>query len=432
MTIPPSASPRPLAQPGPEGGPTRPFAPPTVPRLQLAGAAKKFGEVIAVYPMDLEVRAGEFLVLLGPSGCGKTTTLRMLAGLEKPSQGSVLMDGVDVTGMRPGDRDMAFVFQMFSLYPHMTVLENVAFPLRAQGLPASEAERRAADLLRQMRLQPLAHLRPSKLSGGDQQRVGLARALIRTQLRAPKAFLMDEPLGTLDGALREETRTALRTAHNQSGATTVFVTHDQDEAMSLADRIAVMREGKILQLDTPRAIYDQPADLFVADFVGSPGMNLFPARRQGDVAVLSALPLTIHFAADLDAPEDVASRATGPTGAVGASSRNPGVTQAGNSAANQPGDQGPCWLGVRPQNVILSETGAPCRVQHTESLGSHNLLTLRHAEGLMKAWLPAGVRFDDGATVCVSFLASGCRWFDGVHGKAQNWRTVEVECRATA
>jgi multiple sugar transport system ATP-binding protein len=369
------------------------------PRIRLDGVARKFGKVIAVYPTDLAVAQGEFVVILGPSGCGKTTTLRMIAGLEQPSQGRVLINGKDVTRLRPGDRDVAFVFQMFSLYPHLTVKENVAFTMLAQGLPAYEAARRASDMLRRLGLEGLADTRPNGLSGGDQQRVGLARALVRS----PQAFLMDEPLGTLDGSLREEMRETLRAIHNRSGATTLFVTHDQEEAMGLADRIAVMKDGRVAQFDHPRNIYDSPANLFVADFVGSPGMNIIRARRQGEWAALEGLDLVLRVAEDGDAE---------------------GVSA--NTAAN-----GECRLGVRPENVLLSESGAPCVVEHTQALGSHNMLSLRMGAGFLKAWIPAGIRFAEGETVGVTFLPSGCRWFDGASGEAMPWRTLEAVCRPT-
>ncbi|MEO7425230.1 MAG: ABC transporter ATP-binding protein [Fibrobacteria bacterium] len=363
-------------------------------RIRLDGVAKKFGKVIAVYPTDLEVARGEFVVILGPSGCGKTTTLRMLAGLESPSQGRVFINGKDVTALRPGDRDIAFVFQMFSLYPHLTVRENVAFTMLAQGLPHKECLRRAVDMLRHLGLEDLARLRPAGLSGGDQQRVALARALVRT----PQAFLMDEPLGTLDGSMREEMRETLRAVHNRSGATTVLVTHDQEEAMSLADRIAVMRDGRVVQFDHPSNIYDNPADLFVADFVGSPGMNLLSGTRQGEWADLPDLGLRLRVAED--------------AGGVG----GPGTA---------------CRLGVRPENVLLSETGAPCVVEHTLALGSHNMLSLRIRGGFLKAWIPAGIRFREGETVGITVLPSGCRWFDAGSGIALPWKTLEAACLPT-
>ncbi|MDB5048604.1 MAG: sn-glycerol-3-phosphate transporter ATP-binding protein [Fibrobacteres bacterium] len=368
-------------------------------RIRLEGVAKKFGNVIAVFPTDVEVAQGEFVVILGPSGCGKTTTLRMIAGLEAPSQGSVFINGKDVTRLRPGDRDIAFVFQMFSLYPHLTVQENVAFTMLAQGLSSQEAMRRSGDMLRHLGLGGLVHVRPGNLSGGDQQRVALARALVRS----PQAFLMDEPLGTLDGSMREEMRETLRAIHNRSGATTVFVTHDQEEAMGLADRIAVMKDGRVVQFDHPRTIYDNPVNLFVADFVGSPGMNILAGVRRGEWVDVPALGMRLRVAEDGDSE---------------------GITS--NTASG-----GECRLGVRPENVLLSEDGSPCVVEHTEALGSHNMLSLRTAAGFLKAWIPAGIRFREGETIGATFLPSGCRWFDGASGEALPWKTLEAVCRPT-
>ncbi len=374
-------------------------------RIHMQSVAKKFADRIAVYPLDLSVAKGEFLVLLGPSGCGKTTTLRMMAGLEAPSQGAVHFNGKDVTRLRAGERDIAFVFQMFSLYPHLNVRDNVAFTLRAQGMPPREAGRQASDILLRLGLESLANFHPEHLAGGDQQRVGLARALVRR----PQAFLMDEPLGTLDGDLRGEMRETLRANHNQAGATTVFVTHDQEEAMSLADRIAVMRDGRVVQCDHPRNLYDNPADLFTAGFVGSPGMNLIRASRTGEWAAMEGLDLVLRVGEDAEA-DDIAQLA----GAAAAASPEAGF-----------------WLGVRPENVLLSESGAPCVVDQTLVLGTHNLLSLRAGGGFLKAWLPAGVRFREGETVRVSFLTSGCRWFGGPGGLALPWRTLEAACRPT-
>ena len=365
-------------------------------RIEARGVAKRFGSTIAVFPTDLAVGEGEFVVILGPSGCGKTTTLRMLAGLERPTQGGVFMSGRDVTLERPGARDVACVFQMFSLYPHLSVEENVAFPLYAQGLPAPEAERRATDILRRLGLQDLAKAMPRRLSGGDRQIAGLARALVRT----PQAFLMDEPLGSLDAGLRESLRETLRAIHNQAGSTTVLVTHDQAEAMALADRIVVMRDGRVLQIDHPRVVYDFPADLFVADFVGSPGMNILKGRRRGGAVGLAGLGLQAYLGEE-GVPGDAAS------------------------------EDKDCYLGVRPENVLLTETGAPCVVEHMEILGSHNLLAMRAGPEFLKAWVPAGVRFQEGETVRVTFLPSGCRWFDGETGRALPWKASEVACLPT-
>ena len=211
-------------------------------------------------------------MLLGPSGCGKTTTLRAIAGLEKIDTGDIIIDGKPVQDLTPGERDIAFVFQLFALYPHLTAFENIAFPLRATGETKAEAERKVRAVAASLQIEHLLAKRPSQLSGGDMQRVAIGRALVRR----PKALLMDEPIGALDAKLREDMRTELKRLHIENGTTTVYVTHDQVEAMSLADRIAMMNDGVLQQVGTPSEVYLHPANLFVAQFVGSPVMNIVP------------------------------------------------------------------------------------------------------------------------------------------------------------
>ena len=223
----------------------------------------------AVKGIDLSVEEGEFIVLLGPSGCGKTTTLRMIAGLEVPTGGQVVMAGRDVTYLRPSERDVGFVFQFYALYPHMTVEKNIAFPLESIGMPRWEREKVVVETIRRLGIKHLLGLYPRQLSGGDQQRVALARAMVRR----PRLYLMDEPLGTLDEDQRLEMREFIRSHQLEMKVTTIYVTHDQEEAMNLADRIVVMEAGTICQAGTPEEVYDRPANLFVAHFVGSPGMN---------------------------------------------------------------------------------------------------------------------------------------------------------------
>ena len=220
--------------------------------------------------MDLTIQNGEFVVLLGPSGCGKTTTLRMISGLESVTQGDIYLDGRKVTWLHPSDRDIAFVFQFFALYPHMTVRQNIAFPLQAEGQPKDMIESRVREVVEMLRLRHLLDARPGKLSGGDKQRVALARALVRR----PAAFLMDEPLGALDADFRETMRAEVKRLHISQEATTVYVTHDQIEAMAMSDRIVVMSDAEVQQVGTPAEVYHDPANLFVARFIGSPGMNL--------------------------------------------------------------------------------------------------------------------------------------------------------------
>ncbi len=230
----------------------------------------------AVKGIDLAVEGGEFVVLLGPSGCGKTTTLRMIAGLEIASGGSIELDGDDVTTLRPAQRDVGFVFQFYALYPHLNVRDNIAFPLVSAGTPSVEVHANVDRVAERVGLTNLLRMRPNQLSGGDQQRVALARAMVRK----PRLWLMDEPLGTLDADKRLEMREFIRAQQQDAQVTTIYVTHDQEEAMSLADRIVVMNGGSICQVGTPDEVYQRPADLFVANFVGSPGMN-FIRRDDG-------------------------------------------------------------------------------------------------------------------------------------------------------
>jgi multiple sugar transport system ATP-binding protein len=246
--------------------------------IELIKVEKKFGDMHAVKPLDLTVRDGEFIVLLGPSGCGKTTTLRMISGLEAVTGGKILLNGQEVTWNHPSERDMAFVFQFYALYSHLSVRQNIAFPLQAQGMRREAIEKRVKEVVDILRIQHLLRARPGKLSGGDQQRVALARALVRR----PAAFLMDEPLGALDAELRESMRAEIKNLHLAQHATTVYVTHDQIEAMALGDRIVVMSAAEVQQVGSPMEVYFNPANLFVARFIGSPGMNLVNGRQSGD------------------------------------------------------------------------------------------------------------------------------------------------------
>jgi multiple sugar transport system ATP-binding protein len=264
-----------------------------VAEIRLAHVRKAFGGFVAVEDTSLTVADGEFFVLLGPSGCGKTTTLRMIAGLELPTSGEIRLAGEDVTFKRARHRDIAFVFQLFALYPHMSVRRNIAFPLVAQGVPRSEIDARVREVARLLRIEHLLERGVGGLAGGDRQRVALGRAIVRR----PLAFLMDEPLGTLDAAFRELMCEELRGLHERIGATTVYVTHDQVEAMAMADRIAVMDRGVVLQAGPPAEIYHRPRSLFVAGFIGSPAMNLLPCAgglpAGADAATLGGIPVPV-------------------------------------------------------------------------------------------------------------------------------------------
>jgi multiple sugar transport system ATP-binding protein len=250
--------------------------------ITLRQVEKKFADIYAVKPMDLTIETGEFAVLLGPSGCGKTTTLRMISGLESVTAGDIFLDERKVTWLHPSERNIAFVFQFFALYPHLTAWENIAFPLQAEGASRETIEQRVKEVVDLLQIGHLLYMKPAKLSGGDKQRVALARALVRR----PAAYLMDEPLGALDADFRERMRAEIKRLHLDQKATTVYVTHDQVEAMAMGDRIVVMSNAEVQQVGTPAEVYYDPANLFVARFIGSPGMNLLTAQSSDRVISL--------------------------------------------------------------------------------------------------------------------------------------------------
>ena len=248
-------------------------------RIEIDHVRKEFlGGVVAVDDVSLEIGDGEFMVLVGPSGCGKTTLLRSIGGLEKVSDGRIRIGDRDVTKLEPAQRDLAMVFQNYALYPHMTVRKNLGYGLRVRRTPRKEIARRVNDVAQMLGLEELLDRRPGQLSGGQQQRVAMGRAIIRE----PEGFLMDEPLSNLDAKLRVGMRTSLQQMHARLGVTTVYVTHDQVEAMTLGNRVAVMRDGRLQQVDSPQRLYEQPANIFVAAFIGSPAMNLVDATIEGD------------------------------------------------------------------------------------------------------------------------------------------------------
>ncbi|WP_458209428.1 ABC transporter ATP-binding protein [Haladaptatus sp. NG-SE-30] len=292
--------------------------------LRLDDVTKTFeekgGEVVAVDHVSMDIYDGEFVVLVGPSGCGKTTTLRMVAGLEAPTEGRIEINGENVAGRDPRERNVAMVFQNYALYPHKTVRQNLAFPLKIRKYPEEERERRVREVSELLGIPELLDRRPGDLSGGQQQRVSLGRAIIRD----PELFLFDEPLSNLDAKLRIQMRTELNKLHDRVGKTSVYVTHDQEEAMTLGDRIAVMNDGQLQQFDSPQRVYDEPTNRFVAGFIGEPPMNFFDVEfveRDGDHRLVSdAFELTI--------PEDVASK-----------------------LERWEGDHGRLVFGVRPENL---------------------------------------------------------------------------------
>jgi len=249
-----------------------------VAELTLRGVEKRFGAVEAVKALDLDIADGEFIVLVGPSGCGKSTLLRVIAGLEEISGGDILLDGRSLNAVAPRDRDMAMVFQDYALYPHMTVAENLGFALKMRDVPGQEIERNVTEVARMLELDMLLHRKPRALSGGQRQRVALGRALIRN----PKIFLFDEPLSNLDAKLRVGMRMEIRKLQVSLKTTSIYVTHDQIEAMTMADRIVVLRHGEVQQIGTPIEIYQRPVNSFVGTFIGSPPMSLLPASLRAD------------------------------------------------------------------------------------------------------------------------------------------------------
>jgi multiple sugar transport system ATP-binding protein len=327
--------------------------------VRVKQLVKRWDQNIAVNKMDLDVRDGEFMVFLGPSGCGKTTTLRCIAGLEIPDGGTIHIGDREVTGLPPADRDIAFVFQSFSLYPHLSVRENLAFPLKAVRTAPAEIEARVQAAAKTLHIEKLLDRKPNKLSGGEMQRVTIGRAIVRR----PQVFLMDEPLSALDAKLRTEMRAEIKRLQTDLRATTVYVTHDQLEAMSMGDRIAIMFGGVLQQMGTPTEVYDEPRNLFVAGFIGSPAMNFIPCRFDGREFVIP-----------------------GVEGADGA--RLPLLAD-GRARLGSAPEGRDLILGVRPEDIALSASPKPeflpAEVYVVEPLGSEKIINLRIAGHIVKA-----------------------------------------------
>ena len=350
-------------------------------RIQLKNIAKRWGASTAVEPMSLDIADGEFLVLLGPSGCGKTTTMRMVAGLEDPSEGEVWIGDRCVNPLEPKDRDVAMVFQSYGLYPNMTVAENIGFPLKIRGLPAAQITPAVHKAAQQVELMDYLDRRPKELSGGQRQRVALARAIVRQ----PAVFLMDEPLSNLDAKLRVTMRAHIKHLHHSLGVTTIYVTHDQIEAMTLADRVVVMSRARIQQIGTPQDIYERPANLFVAGFIGSPPMNLVPGSLQG--GVFSAPGVRIEGFAAAGVAADVASAATNVV------------------------------LGARPEDLELvaaddATAAVTAEVFAFELTGDATLVTLKQGDLMITAKAGKDCRIAMGARVGMRARAECCHLFD--------------------
>ena len=345
--------------------------------IVLTKLRKEFKGTVAVHESDLTIREGEFLVLVGPSGCGKTTTLRMIAGLEEPTSGEIYIDGRPATDLEPSQRNIGMVFQNLALFPHKTVYDNISFGLRVKKIPLAEIQKRVAQVAATMHIAHLLTKLPAQCSGGEAQRVALARTLVTN----PGAFLLDEPLSNLDAKLRKEMRAEVDALHSRLAKTFVYVTHDQEEAMTLADRIVVMKDGRIEQIGTPLEIYHEPVNQFVASFFGSPVMNLIPGmvqvRRGESIFAFGEREIALNGLREVR--------------------------------------EGPATLGVRPEAVRLDGAAKshPARVTLVEPLGKETLVYLNYGpEALLIAVTGPGVVVEEGAQLDFDFGGGRLYVFD--------------------
>jgi multiple sugar transport system ATP-binding protein len=350
-------------------------------QIMIRNVRKDFGTFTAVKSSTFTVEDGEFFMLLGPSGCGKTTTLRMMAGLELPTSGEIYIDGEEV-GMKPASqRDIAFVFQMFALYPHMNVVRNISYPLVSQGMPRAQVKKKVAEVAEILGITDILNRPVGGLSGGDRQRVALGRAIVRD----PKAFFMDEPLGALDAEFRERMSEELRALHDRMGATTVYVTHDQLEAMQMGDKIVVMNHGVVEQFGRPQEIYDWPSTMFVASFLGSPAMNFLEFE-----GMLEPNQNSIHMhGSDFAVP------------------------------ALLEGARGRLAFGVRPEHVRFSDSSAyKGEVLATEYLGTTQIVTIATPNGTIKSRMNAALPIQVGETPGLDFDSRTISVFNVETGRA--------------
>ena len=340
-------------------------------QVALRNVTKRWGDFVGVEEMDLTIEDREFLVLLGPSGCGKTTTMRMIAGLEDPTSGDISIGDRVVNDLEPKDRDIAMVFQSYGLYPNMTVYENIRFPLKVRKVPADQHDAKVREAARMVELDALLERRPAALSGGQRQRVALARAIVRD----PTVFLMDEPLSNLDAKLRVTMRAELKNLQHRLATTTVYVTHDQIEAMTLADRVVVMNRGAIQQVGTPEEVYNNPANLFVASFIGSPAMNLMEGTLENGTF------------------------------------RGENVRIGGLKSNHH----GPVTLGFRAEDAFVAPDGvgeivAP--IYSVELLGEATSVSMRAGNALVSVKAPKDYRAEIGAEEAITVPAEACHLFD--------------------
>jgi sn-glycerol 3-phosphate transport system ATP-binding protein len=356
-----------------------------VAEVEYRGVTRRFGsDVVALHGLDLTVADGEFLILVGPSGCGKSTALRLLAGLDKPTSGEIAIGGKTVTHLGPGERDIAMVFQNYALYPHMSVYANLAYGLRQRRTPRGEIDRRVHETARLLDIDELLDRKPGQLSGGQRQRVAMGRALVRR----PQAFLLDEPLSNLDAKLRTQVRGDLKRLHRELPVTSIYVTHDQVEAMTLGDRICVMSKGEVQQIGTTDEIYNRPANTFVAGFMGSPPMNLVPGMVRGGRVLVAGGPV-----AEVSSPDRAVV------------------------------------VGVRPEDLQVrgpgTEASIPARIDFCEPLGSHVLVhALVDADAAaatpttLVVQAPPGTALDPGAAIGLTASPAKTYLFDAETGRA--------------
>lgn len=351
-------------------------------QVRVKTLTKNFGSTVAVDNVTLDFPDGQLTVLVGPSGCGKTTLLRMLAGLEEPTAGEVYIRGREVGHVPAWDRNVAMVFQSYALYPHMTVFKNMAFPLEARRMSRQEIRKRVEETAQILGLEGMLDRHPRQLSGGQMQRVAIGRAIVRQ----PDVFLMDEPLSNLDAKLRVNMRAELKRLQRDLGVTTVYVTHDQAEAMTLADQLVVINNGRVLQVGDPETVYNHPNEMFVAGFIGSPGMNFISCQLNTDKSWLHALSLSYEL-----------------------------PPQIGSQLKDIPVDK-ELVLGIRPEDIAIEFHASPSAVEASvyvsEILGKETLLTLKCGDNLIKASVPASLRLDIGASVWMKFAPQGIRIFN--------------------
>ncbi|MFQ6040454.1 MAG: ABC transporter ATP-binding protein [Candidatus Poribacteria bacterium] len=381
--------------------------------IRLDNLTKRFGDVIAINNINLEVKDHEFMIILGPTGAGKTTTLRCIAGLEKPDKGEIYIDGQPINDLTPAQRDVAFVFQEHILYPHLTVYENLAFPLKPRRISKEEIDKAVRRVAATLHIEHLLGRKPNTLSGGETQRVGLGRAMVRH----PRLFLMDEPLTNLDAKLRSEMRAELKLRHRELGVTTLYVTHDQVEAMSMADRVAVLNDGAFQQIGSPMDIYNHPANIFVAEFVGNPKMNLLNCTfEEKDTAFLNVEFTDVSIELSNHQKQEIKENAAGRELVFGIRAEDISLQETETPKSVQT---------FRLSAVGLSSLRIETEVYVIEPLGAYNIIDLRLSENpdarkdiILKAKTPPTFRPKIGEKIWMGFNHERMHIFDGITGKA--------------